>query len=253
MSKYGLHRHYDRLAPEERFRLDVLAMARGDMRESERLVSSCPRASYTMTERGFGGRWGGAENATLRIWIALGEDLAQLRTVDTLRRMLPYQQTLSSNVTFDAYLKGHESGSRHAWAYAGKNGAPPAWPDDGPEGELAEPEGDEQDAAIERDELELEALLERYGGFLSDVLDELERRAVRDALTVWTGYAELCAESMGVAAEKMVAAIMEPAVAQIEDLKLRAGRLGIEPDRAKADELRDGLARAWETHLEQGV
>ena len=29
MSKNGLHRHYDRLMSEERFRLDVLAMARG--------------------------------------------------------------------------------------------------------------------------------------------------------------------------------------------------------------------------------
>jgi hypothetical protein len=53
VSKNGLHRHYDRLTPEERFRLDVLAMAREDSRESERLVSSCPRVSYTMNEMGF--------------------------------------------------------------------------------------------------------------------------------------------------------------------------------------------------------
>jgi hypothetical protein len=43
--KNGLHRHYDRLTAEEGFRLDVLAMARGDEQESERLVSSCPRSS----------------------------------------------------------------------------------------------------------------------------------------------------------------------------------------------------------------
>jgi hypothetical protein len=154
VSRSGLHRHYDRLTPEERFRLDVLAMARGDMRESERLVSSCPRASYTMTERGFGARWGGAENATLRVWIALGEDLTRLRMVDTLRVMFPYQQTLSSNITFDAYFKGHESGSRHAWGHAGKCGPPPAWPDDDPDGAPVEPDEDERDLAMERDEEE---------------------------------------------------------------------------------------------------
>ncbi len=33
----GPHRHYDKLEPDERFRLDVLAMARGDKQESERL------------------------------------------------------------------------------------------------------------------------------------------------------------------------------------------------------------------------
>jgi hypothetical protein len=32
MSKNGLHRHYDKLTPGERFRLDVLAMARGTSR-----------------------------------------------------------------------------------------------------------------------------------------------------------------------------------------------------------------------------
>jgi hypothetical protein len=29
MSKNGLHRHYDRLTPEERFRLDVMARSTG--------------------------------------------------------------------------------------------------------------------------------------------------------------------------------------------------------------------------------
>lgn len=57
--KNVLKRHYDKLTPEERFRLDVLATARGDGPESERLVSSCPRATYTTNERGFTGRWTG--------------------------------------------------------------------------------------------------------------------------------------------------------------------------------------------------
>ena len=33
MSKNTLHRAYDRLTPEERFRLDVLATARGDLED----------------------------------------------------------------------------------------------------------------------------------------------------------------------------------------------------------------------------
>jgi len=45
VSKSGLHKHYDRLDANERFRLDVLAMAREDSRELERLVASCPRFS----------------------------------------------------------------------------------------------------------------------------------------------------------------------------------------------------------------
>jgi hypothetical protein len=37
--KNGLHRMYDRLEAEERFRLDILAMARGDMQEPLGLLS----------------------------------------------------------------------------------------------------------------------------------------------------------------------------------------------------------------------
>ena len=41
-NKNALGKLYDRLTPEERFRLDVLAMARGDKEESEHLTSTCP-------------------------------------------------------------------------------------------------------------------------------------------------------------------------------------------------------------------
>src|SRR5919107_4620731 len=110
MSKKSLHRYYDRLTPEERFRLDVLAMARGDAAESERLVVSCPRFSYKMNERGFAGRWQGAIEITLRVYIPLGELLAKLQMVDAFREMVPYSQMLLGNIAFDAYFNGHESG-----------------------------------------------------------------------------------------------------------------------------------------------
>ena len=60
--KGGLGRLYHQLTPEERFRLDVLALARGDERESERLVATCPRRGYTMYDLGFVGRWEAAGN-----------------------------------------------------------------------------------------------------------------------------------------------------------------------------------------------
>jgi hypothetical protein len=116
VSKKGLHGHYDRLDAEERFRLDVLATAREDTRESERLLSSCPRFSYTMNEMGFVERWRSAIEITLRVYIPLGEQLAKLRMIDAFRVFVPYSQTLSIDTTLEAYYKGHESGSRHAWA-----------------------------------------------------------------------------------------------------------------------------------------
>jgi hypothetical protein len=253
MSKNGLHRHYDRLDSEERFRLDVLATARGDSRESERLLASCPRFSYTMNERGFAGRWQGAIDITLRIYIPLGEQLAKLRMIDALRVFVPYSQTLLTDASLGAYYRGHESGSRHAWAYAGKGGAPPAWPEDGPEGELMEPEGDEQDPAMERDSDDLEAVAEQYNKFFPEVLDELERRCVKEAFGIWTGYAAFCEEIAGVGAEELAAGVLEPVVGGIEDMRARAKRLGVEPDAELVEQMREGLAEAWRTVEERGA
>jgi hypothetical protein len=253
MSKNGLHRHYDRLEADERFRLDVLAMAREDSRESERLVSSCPRLSYVMNEMGFVERWRSAIEMTLRIYIPLGEQLAKLQLVDALRIFVPYSQTLLSNTALDAYFKGHEAGSRHAWAYAAKSGPPPAWPDDGPEGELVEPDEDERDAAMERDADELEAVADVYNKFLPDVLDELERRCLRQAFSIWSGYAAFCEEIAGVAAEKLAAVVLAPVVGGIEDMRARVERLGVESDAELVEQIREGLTEAWRVVEDRGA
>jgi hypothetical protein len=253
VSKSGLHKHYDRLEAEERFRLDVLAMAREDSRESERLVSSCPRFSYTMNDMGFVERWRSAIEITLRIYVPLGELLAKLQMIDAFRVFVPYSQTLLSDIAFDAYFKGHESGSRHAWAYAGKGGAPPAWPEDGPEGEIVEPNEDERDAAMEREADDLEAVAEQYNEFFPDVLEELERRCVKEAFGIWGGYAAFCEESAGVGAEELAAVVLAPLVEQIGDMRARAERLGVEPDAQLVEQVREGLAEAWRIVAARGV
>jgi hypothetical protein len=253
VNKKGLHKHYDRLTPEERFRLDVLATARGDSRESERLVSSCPRFSYTMNEVGFAERWRGAIEMTLRVYVPLGEQLAKLGMIDAFGVFVPYSQTLSSNMVLDAYYKGHEAGSRHAWAHAGKGGPPPAWPEDGPRGELVEPDEDEQDAAMGREADEMEAAAEQYNRFLPEVLDELERRCVKEAFGIWSGYAAFCEESAGVCAEDLAAVVLAPVVGGIEDMRARAERLGVEPDADLVERVREGLAEAWRTVEARGA
>jgi hypothetical protein len=247
VSKNGLHRHYDRLDAQERFRLDVLAMAREDSLESERLVSSCPRFSYTMNEIGFVERWRSAIEITLRVYVPLGEQLARLQTIDDLRVFVPYSQTLLSNVTLDAYYKGHEAGSRRAWADAGKNGTPPAWQD----GEPVTP--DEQDPAMERDLDELEVVAEQYNRFFPEVLDELERRCARQAFSIWTGYEAFCEESVGVSAENLAAVVLEPVVEAVEEARTRAERLGVETDAELVDQMLETLTEAWDTVQARGT
>jgi hypothetical protein len=253
MRQSGHARYYDRLTPEERFRLDVLATARGDEEESELLNRTCQRETYTMNHRGYTGRWTGTYEITLRMYIAINNELSKLQMIDAFRELVPYSQTLSHNIAFDAYFTGHESGSRHAWGYAGMEGSSPQWPDDGPNGEIMEPDEDEQDPAIEQDVETLEATIEEYGKFLPELLDRLERELATNALSLWEGFAAFCEECVGVPAESVVAVVLEPVADRIEDLKSRTERLELEPDAETVEEIRGGLAESWRVVEERGV
>jgi hypothetical protein len=249
MRQNGPARYYDQLTPEERFRLDVLAMARGDMEESELLTRTCQRETYTMNHRGYTGRWTGTYEITLRMYIAVNNELAKLQMIDAFRELVPYSQSLSHNIAFDAYFRGHQSGSYHAWNAAGKTGRPPAW---GREPEM-EPEEDERDPAMERDMEELGATVEKYGGFLPELLDKLERDLATDALSLWEGFCSFCDECVGVPAEKVIAVVLEPVVERIEEFKSRAGHLELEPDAKTVEQIREGLAQNWRVVEERGV
>jgi hypothetical protein len=248
MSKNGLHKHYDKLEPEERFRLDVLATARGDTEESERLTRTCQRQTYTMNHRGYTGRWTGTYEITLRMYIAINNELSKLQMIDAFRQLIPYSQSLSHNIAFDAYFKGQEAGSYHAWNAAGKTGRPPAWP-----GDNLDPDEDERDAAMYRDVDELELTVEKYGEFLPELMDKLERDLAARALSLWEGFSAFCEECVGVAAEKVVAVVLEPVVDRIENLKCVAERLELKPNAETVEQIREGLAVTWRVVEERSV
>jgi hypothetical protein len=247
MRNNALHRAYDRLTPEERFRLDVLATARGDLEESERLTRTCQRETYTMNHRGYTGRWSGTYEITLRMYVAIGGELAKLQMVDAFREFVSYSQTLSHEMIFDGYFRGHESGSRYAWGRAGKDGEPPGYEKDIEESE------ENADPATEADVDGLEEIIEQYGGLLPQMLDKLERTLASDALNMWTGFCAFCEECVGVGAQKVVAVVLEPVAGRIEDLEARAKRLGLKPDAKTVEEIREGLAESWRVVEERGV
>ncbi len=248
MTQSGHARYYDRLTPEERFRLDVLATARGDTEESELLARTCPRMTYTMNHRGFTGRWTGTYEITLRMYIAINNELSKLQMIDAFRELVPYSRTLSHDIAFDAYFMGHRSGSHHAWNAAGKTGRPPAWPEPG-----MEPEEDERDPAMERDMEELGATVEKYGEFLPELLEKLERELAKRALSLWEGFCRFCEECVGVPAEKVIAVVLEPVVDRIEELASRAEHLELEPDAKTVEQIREGLAQSWRVVEQRGV
>jgi hypothetical protein len=226
MSKNGLHRLYDQLDPGERFRLDVLAMARGDSIESDRLTRTCPRFTYTMNDRAFTGRWLGAMDMTLRVYVELAGYLERIKTVDVVRVILPYSETFAEDAAFESYLDGHRAGARHAWAAAGAESLAPEWP-------------------LEVDEEGVKAPIAQAVSILPQILDRLEKDQAVEALTLWRGYGTFCQEHLGLDAEKVLRVVLEPAVVRVEELEALAERLEIEPDSERVQEIRDDLAEAW--------
>ncbi len=227
MSKDGLRRHYDRLTAEERFRLDVLAMARGDSRESERLVSSCPRFSYTMTDRHFSGRWLRVMDMTLRCYVWLAEHLDRIDALRAVRAVLPIQADYARERMRDAFAEGHRAGARRAWGTAKGKGQAPEWPLEG------------------IDEARVNELAGLGASIMPEILDGLERREATEALALWRGFGAFCGDVLGLDAGKVLAVVLEPAVGRIEDLEATAESLGLEPDAEKVEEAREGLTEAW--------
>jgi hypothetical protein len=227
VSKNGLHRHYDKLRPEERFRLDVLAMARGDGQESERLVSSCPKFSYTMTDNAFSGLWLGAMDVTLRVYIEMAARLERLHMVGMLREVLPYQDRYARQRVRDAYLEGHGAGARQAWRVAGAEGLAPELPRDG------------------IDEAKVDELAALGASIMPEILDQLERQQATEALTVWRGFGTFTDEALGLDPLKVLQAVFEPGAERIEGLEATAERLGLEADAGRAAEIGAELLGAW--------
>src|SRR5215213_7360547 len=114
-TKKGLGRLYDRLTPQERFRLDVLALARGDEEESERLTATCPRRGYTMNDRGFVGRWEAARELALLTYVDVVRRLDKIKMIVAFRSLFHYLSTIWQDDVHEAYFAAHMAGSRYAW------------------------------------------------------------------------------------------------------------------------------------------
>src|SRR5687767_9811980 len=221
-SKKGLGRLYDKLSPEERFRLDVLALARGDEEESERLTATCPRRDYTMYDWGFVGRWEAAQELTLLAYVDVVRRLDKIKMIGAFRGLFPYLSNIWQDDVHGAYFDGHKAGSRHAWNRSGKTGEPPGWEADEEEAER------NADPAMEEDLQKWTG--ERRYAHLEGKLEEMERELVREALTAWLGFADFCAQEMGLEAEKLLEALARPFAERVRDLEGLSARHEVEAD-----------------------
>jgi hypothetical protein len=240
--KKGLGRLYDRLTPEERFRLDVLALARGDEEESERLTRTCPRRAYTMNDWEFVGRWDAARELAMLAYIDVARPMDKINTLAAFRGLFPYLSTIWEDDVHMAYFDGHKAGSRYAWNGSGKAGEPPGW------------EADEEEAERNADPT-IEEDLRKWTGEgryarLEGKLEEMERELVREALSVWVGLGRFCAQEMGLEAEKLLEALTIPFAEKVRDLEELGARHEVEPDAEGVEEYLAIMTEAWHLGLE---
>lgn len=241
-SKKGLGGLYDRLTPEERFRLDVLALARGDEEESERLTATCPRRRYTMYDWGFVGRWEAARELAMLAYIDVARCLNKIKMIGAFRSLFPYLSTIWEDDVHGAYFDGHEAGCRHAWNRSGKAGESPGW------------EADEEEAERNADPT-IDEDLKKWTGEgryarLEGKLEEMERELVREALTAWLGFAGFCAQEMGLEAEKLLEALARPFAEGVRDLEELSARHEVEADVEGVEEYQALMTEAWHRELE---
>jgi hypothetical protein len=242
----GLGKLYDRLTPEERFRLDVEAMARGDSEESRRLVDTCPRLNYIITDPRFSKRWEGALQLTMAALMDLRYTVAKLRMIDAFRGTLPYSATLAQNDAAEAYFEGHEAGSRYAWSKVGNEGTPPGYESDE---ETAEKNADPQ---MEEDLDKIETRVDGSTSLIPGLLERLERELAVEPLAVWDAFCSFCEEEMELSAEKLLQATFEPVLEDVRWFADLCERLDLEPDPAAVEECREALEEHWQHLLEQG-
>jgi hypothetical protein len=162
-------RLYERLTPEERFKLALEAMARDDEQEMRRLAESYPKKTYTMRDADF------IDLLEASRYLAFGFSLLWL---DAYSRYLVLEA--AAKAYFDAlsfFTWGYVLGANNAWRRAGK------------EGVLFDVEGREPTDAELR-EIGLAVAIENFPKEAEKIL----RAKAASLRALWQGFAAFCRE-----------------------------------------------------------
>ncbi len=211
----GLAKLYDTLSLEERFKLRVRAMARGDTVDIDRLDRACPHEQYV----GYCNRLDASDALTLMILVDLLPKLAKLDMLDVFREVVPYLLGRADDAAWMSYLDGYHAG----WRAAGKRGEPPEMDDD------------ELTAAIERNA--------RLGRTIPTVLDDVARALARSARTPHDAFAAFCTAELGLSPDEVFGAWARPSLDTLT--AHREALYSAEPDAEGLELLGNVLRLAW--------
>ncbi len=233
--KNGLGKLYDRFTPEERFRLVLEAQSRGDEEDVQRLVRTCPRYNYAMTDAEYTDRMITASSLVYVVALDLAPRIARARMIEAFEDTLPFTYNSCANEALSAYFDGHKAGIKWAWKEAGAS----------LDGEPPEP-GDEEydDAEMDLIEARLQGASKRFTG----TLENLKLGVATEARAMWEAFSVFCREELGLEPEKPVRVFFNPLLSEVEDLLKMTE--GVEVEQEEVDKYREIIRSGWQKSLE---
>ena len=229
MKKNGLGKLYDRLTPEERFRLVVEAEVRGDEGESRRLVQSAPRYTYEEADPAYTRLARASKDLTWAVCLDLLPRLAKMRMVRVFSEILPLVCGAFAKDARASYLRGRREGAKWAWRAAGREGDPPE-----------EPEGDGSEA--EETLKHMSARMEWASVSFAGLAQDLELETATDARALWEAFCSFCRAELGIEPKKLVKLWFEAALPEIEELEALTKDVEVEREEVEKSEelIKDG-------------
>jgi hypothetical protein len=201
MKKDGLTKLYDRLSPEERFKLVIEAIARGDETECRNLVKSCPRVLYEMNDMAYEDLVRASEKITTLVCLDLAPRLIKLRMLAGFSGVLVSLRNTCLDETHSAYFRGRALGEKARRGASSK---------DDPR-ERRNPDPESADALGK-----ITSRIEEEWSVFEGLVGRLEENMRIEVVSRWEAFSSFSREEMGVEAKTLIRAWFEPMLAEIE-------------------------------------
>jgi len=201
MKKDGLTKLYDRLSPEERFKLLIEAIARGDETKCRNLVESCPRLIYEMNDMAYEDLVRASEKITTLVCLDLAPRLIKLRMFAGFSGVLASLRNACLDEAHSAYFRGRALGEK---ARRGPHSKYQPRERRNPDPETADALG------------KITSCIKEEWSVFEGLVGRLEEDMRIEVLAMWEAFSSFSREEMGAEPKTLIRVWFEPMLAEIE-------------------------------------
>jgi hypothetical protein len=228
MKKDSLRKFYDRLTPEERFRLFIEARARADAGECRNLEKSCPTLLYEMNAAGYQDRVRASEEITTLACLDLAPRVIKLRMFAAFSGVLASLRNMCVGEAHSAYFRGRRLGER------ARRGAHPK---DHPR------ERQDPDLGAADDLGKITSRIEEEWSVFEGLVRRLEEDMRIEVVAMWEAFSKFARAEIGVEPKTLIRAWFEPILPEIEAVEDTLSMA--EMDAQKLEEYESTLRQSW--------